>query len=64
MFYQNQGHSSRGPRPVVDDLTTAEWKLIARAVSAYQHNPEFRSLYEKLQACEGRLLPADSERRD
>ena len=29
-------------------LTTDEWELIMDALSAYQHNQVYRSLYEKL----------------
>ena len=29
-------------------LTTEEWNLILKALSAYQHNDTYRSLYDKL----------------
>ena len=31
-------------------LTAEEWKLIVGALSAYQHNHTYRSLYEKFSA--------------
>lgn len=29
------------------NFTREEWKLILKALSAYQHNEEFRAVYEK-----------------
>lgn len=29
------------------NFTTDEWKLILKALSAYQHHAEFRAVYEK-----------------
>lgn len=29
-------------------LTHEEWKLVLKALSAYQHHTEFRTVYEKL----------------
>lgn len=46
-YQQSQGANS--VRPVsATSLTPAEWNLILQALSAYQHNSNFRHLYEKI----------------
>lgn len=50
MIDLQSGRVSKYVRNIPRNLTSDEWGLIVKAVSAYQHNSDFRSLYEKLRA--------------
>lgn len=54
-FYNLKGAAT--PKTFIRELTSDEWKMVLHALRAYQHNPGFLQLYEKL--VEGFTPPPD-----
>ena len=44
---------ARPASPGLSMLTLQEWSLVLKALRAYQHNAQFRPLYERLEATLG-----------